>query len=155
MKHIYLIILFGVSISLFAQNNNCSSIDRLMIERESDTISHCYSKNDSVFYMVENMPRYCEGESEMYKYIFENLKISNISNRDGIDGVVSVRFIVTKAGQIKNLAAIGKNKNSKLSHSLIQVVESMKCWIPGKQRGIAVDVYKVISLNINLKESKK
>ncbi|WP_165027261.1 energy transducer TonB [Dysgonomonas sp. ZJ279] len=109
-------------------------------------------KRDSVFMTVAQMPEFCGGEIEMHKFINENLCVPKSEEGERLVIRATVRFIVTKTGKIENVKAIGYNKDSKLAKALINIVESMPCWVAGKNNGIPVDVYYTLPLNIRTKE---
>ncbi|MFV0537247.1 MAG: energy transducer TonB [Dysgonomonas sp.] len=54
----------------------------------------------------------------------------------GIQGRTTVRFIVTKTGEIKNVKAIRGDRI--MCDSLVSVIKRMPRWIPGKQNGETV-----------------
>ncbi len=101
------------------------------------------------FLTVEQMPAYPGGESEMHKFIANNLRYPVISEENGIVGRVVIRFVVTKTGNITNIEAL---RGGHLCDSLISMVRKMPQWIPGRQNGKAVDVYFTLPMHINFRK---
>lgn len=96
-------------------------------------------KNDMVFDVVEVMPQYPGGQIEMLKYIMENIKYPEQAMKEGIQGRVTVRFIVEKDGSISNVRPV-LSVHPLLNKEAVRVVESMPKWSPGKQNGKPVRV---------------
>lgn len=96
-------------------------------------------KNDMVFDVVEVMPQYPGGQIAMLKYIMENIKYPEQAMKEGIQGRVTVRFIVEKDGSISDVKPI-LSVHPLLNKEAVRVVESMPKWSPGKQNGKPVRV---------------
>ena len=96
-------------------------------------------KNDMVFDVVEVMPQYPGGQIAMMKYIMENIKYPEQAMKEGIQGRVTVRFIVEKDGSISNVKPV-LSVHPLLDKEAVRVVESMPKWSPGKQNGKPVRV---------------
>ena len=96
-------------------------------------------KNDMVFDVVEVMPQFPGGQIAMMKYIMENMKYPKQAMKEGIQGRVTVRFIVEKDGSISNVRPV-LSVHPLLNKEAVRVVESMPKWSPGKQNGKPVRV---------------
>lgn len=96
-------------------------------------------KNDMVFDVVEVMPQYPGGQIAMLKYIMENIKYPEQAMKEGIQGRVTVRFIVEKDGSISNVKPV-LSVHPLLNKEAVRVVKSMPKWSPGKQNGKPVRV---------------
>ena len=96
-------------------------------------------KNDMVFDVVEVMPQYPGGQIAMLKYIMENIKYPEQAMKEGIQGRVTVRFIVEKDGSISNVKPV-LSVHPLLDKEAVRVVNSMPKWSPGKQKGKPVRV---------------
>lgn len=96
-------------------------------------------KNNMVFDVVEVMPQYPGGQIAMLKYIMENIKYPEQAMKEGIQGRVTVRFIVEKDGSISNVKPV-LSVHPLLDKEAVRVVESMPKWSPGKQNGKPVRV---------------
>ncbi|WP_455530917.1 energy transducer TonB [Segatella salivae] len=96
-------------------------------------------KNDMVFDVVEVMPQYPGGQIAMMKYIMENIKYPKQAMKEGIQGRVTVRFIVEKDGSISDVKPV-LSVHPLLNKEAVRVVESMPKWTPGKHNGKPVRV---------------
>lgn len=97
------------------------------------------SEKDTVFILVEEMPAFPGGEEQRLKFLAQNLNYPVQAAENGIQGTVYLSFIVRKNGivdDIKILRGIG----SGCDEEVLRVMKMMPHWIPGKQKGKAVDV---------------
>lgn len=92
------------------------------------------------FYTVEQMPSFPGGEVEMQKFIRDNLKYPVVAQESGIQGRVTIRFVVTKDGTISDVQVM-RGIDPSCDKEAMNVVKKMPKWIPGKQNGRAVPVY--------------
>jgi len=88
---------------------------------------------------VEQMPEFPGGEEARTKFIFKNLKYPMIARETGIQGTVYITFVVSKTGQISNVAVL-RGIGGGCDEEAVRVIQSMPSWIPGKQNGKAVPV---------------
>lgn len=97
------------------------------------------------FVTVEQMPQYPGGDRALMDFVKENLKIPEDGVKYGVNGIVSVRFVVDKDGSIKAPGAIRNIYNGKAGSiyvkEVIRIVRMMPKWVPGRQNGMAVPVY--------------
>ena len=96
-------------------------------------------KNDMVFDVVEVMPQFPGGQIAMLQYLMKNIKYPEQAMKEGIQGRVTVRFIVEKDGSISDVKPI-LSVHPLLNKEAVRVVESMPKWSPGKQNGKPVRV---------------
>ena len=96
-------------------------------------------KNNMAYDVVEVMPQYPGGQIAMMKYIMENIKYPKQAMKEGIQGRVTVSFIVEKDGRVSNVRLL-RSVQSALDKEAIRVVKSMPKWTPGKHNGKSVRV---------------
>ena len=96
-------------------------------------------KNDMVFDVVEVMPQFPGGQIAMLKYLMKNIKYPEQAVKEGIQGRVTVRFIVEKDGSISDVKPV-LSVHPLLNKEAVRVVKSMPKWTPGKQNGKPVRV---------------
>ena len=94
---------------------------------------------EQVFDMVEQMPTFPGGTTELMKYIGEHLKYPPIAAENGTQGKVICRFVIGKDGQVRDVT-IARSLDPYCDKEAIRVIKSMPKWIPGKQNGKAVAV---------------
>ena len=102
---------------------------------------------NKVYHHVEIMPSFPEGAIALLEYITTNYHYPKVAS-DIITGRIFVRFIVRSTGKIDSVTVL-RGLCPRLDKEAVRVVESMPCWIPGRQNGEAVDVYYTIPIRIN------
>ncbi len=112
------------------------------------------TKTKNPFVTVEQMPGFPGGEKEMQRYIRENLKYPETAQKDGIQGRVTLRFVVGDDGTITNVAVI-RGVDPSCDVEAVRVIENMPKWNPGKQNGIAVPVYFNLPIQFPLDKDKE
>jgi len=95
--------------------------------------------DEKVFSSVDEMPQFPGGEREMFNYLSQNLKYPDEAQKQKIQGMVVVSFVVKASGEITD-ATILRSLESSCDEEAIRVVNAMPRWIPGKQNGEAVNV---------------
>lgn len=106
------------------------------------------------FVTVEKMPGFPGGEIEMQRYIRENLKYPETAQKEGIQGRVTLRFIVANDGSITDVTVI-RGIDPSCDKEAVRVIENMPKWIPGKQNGITVPVYFNLPIQFRLDKDKE
>jgi TonB family protein len=107
---------------------------------------------EEVFYMVEDMPEFPGGENSLRKFISGSIIYPEVAIKKNIQGKVYVSFVVTKNGFITN-ARIAKGVDPELDKEALRVVNSLPDWIPGKQKGQAVNVSYTVPIHFSLSEN--
>lgn len=92
-----------------------------------------------VFMIVEDMPKFPGGETELFKFLGKNMSYPPMAKDAGVQGVVYVNFVVMEDGSIANVKVL-RGIGAGCDEEAIRVVKSMPKWSPGKQRGKAVRV---------------
>ncbi|MBN9301479.1 MAG: hypothetical protein BGO84_04285 [Dysgonomonas sp. 37-18] len=106
---------------------------------------------DHPFITVEDMPVFPGGESAMQRFVADNLKYPESAQKAGVQGRVTVRFIVGKTGEISDVRVI-RGIDSECDAEAVRMIQSMPKWTPGKQNGIAVPVYFTLPIVYRLKK---
>lgn len=126
----------------------------------------------SLYKIVEEMPRFpgCEGvinkvereecaKKRMLEYLYDNLQYPKAAKDAGTDGMAVVSFIINTEGKLVNLKLL-RDPGDGTGEEALRVVKSMNSmtvkWIPGKERGITVDVLYTLPIRFKLSaETKK
>lgn len=95
------------------------------------------------------MPRFPGGEAAMHKFIGDNLKYPVSAQDAGIQGRVTVRFVVSKTGKVSDVKII-RGIDPACDKEVVRIIKAMPNWIPGEQHGIAVPVYFTIPVVFRL-----
>ncbi|MBJ6118120.1 TonB family protein [Pontibacter sp. BT310] len=88
---------------------------------------------------VEQMPDFPGGQPAMEKYLAANLKYPKDALDKKVAGVVVIKFVVGKAGELTDFKIL-KSLSESTDAEAIRVFESMPAWNPGKQNGRVVRV---------------
>jgi len=101
------------------------------------------------FYIVENPPVYPGGDKGLLSDIMSRVVYPEIAKENGIQGRVFVEFIVNYRGQVDKVH-VTRGVDPALDKEAVRVIESLTGWIPGKQRGKAVNVSFTVPINFQL-----
>lgn len=106
--------------------------------------------NDTtIFMVVEVMPEFPGGQSALMDFIAKNIVYPEKMQKNGIQGRITVSFVVARDGSIRN-PEIVRGLCPEGDAEAIRVVMAMPNWIPGKQRGKAVNVLFTIPVSFRL-----
>ena len=112
------------------------------------------SENGEVFMIVEQMPEYPGGMSELMKYIARNIKYPADALREKTQGRVIVQFIVGTDGYTSDFKVM-KSVSPSLDAEAIRVLANMPRWTPGMQRGETVPVKFTVPVTFKLDNQDK
>lgn len=102
-----------------------------------------HEEENKVFDIVEQQPMFPGGQTALMKYLSEHTKYPVVAQENGVQGRVTVQFVVEKDGSISDVHVL-RGVDPSLDKEAVRVVKSMPRWIPGKQNGINVRVnYRV------------
>lgn len=102
-----------------------------------------HEEEDKVFDIVEQQPMFPGGQTALMKYLSEHTKYPVVAQENGVQGRVTVQFVVEKDGSISDVHVL-RGVDPSLDKEAVRVVKSMPRWTPGKQNGINVRVnYRV------------
>lgn len=98
------------------------------------------AEDDKVFIKVEDMPQFRGGDlAKFRKYVMSRLKYPPAAAQNGIEGKVTIHFIVDENGNVTNVEVYA-SVHPALDQEALRVVKDSPQWTPGKQRGKAVKV---------------
>ena len=122
---------------------------------------------EETYKVVEEMPRFigCEEvtdaserqlctQKKMLEFIYKNVKYPEAARKQGIEGMVVVRFIISKTGEVKSPEII-RELGGGCDESVLEVVSQMPNWIPGRQKGKAVNVFFNLPVKFKLSPEDK
>lgn len=95
---------------------------------------------DKPVYGVEQRPQFPGGDEALVNFIKENLKYPLASFEAGIEGRVTIRFVISKEGAVTDVMVI-RGLDSLCDQEAMRVVKMMPTWTPGRQSGKLVPVY--------------
>ncbi|MBQ9357120.1 MAG: energy transducer TonB [Prevotella sp.] len=94
---------------------------------------------DSVYEVVEQMPRFPGGDAALSQYISSHVNYPAVAEENGIQGRVVCTFIIEKDGSISDVRVI-RSVDPSLDREAQRVIKAMPRWIPGRQNGETVRV---------------
>lgn len=134
-----------------SQEEEIIEVEDVVVEEEVEDV-------DVPFAVIEDVPVFpgCENESDkracfnsmIQKHISKNFRYPEIAQEMGIQGRVSVMFVIQKDGSIGNIRMRGPDKN--LEAEAQRIISKLPKMTPGKQRGRAVRVPFSIPINFKL-----
>ena len=117
----------------------------MMVKKEPKILD----SDEQIFFIVEEMPEFTNGEQALRQYIANNVKYPDVEKQKGIQGKVYVTFVVSKDGSIAN-ANIARGVDASLDAEALRVINGLPNWKPGKQRGKNVNVSYTVPINFRL-----
>jgi len=105
--------------------------------------------NEAPFIIVEQMPMYPGGESELLNFIGNNIIYPEEAVAGKTEGRVIVRFIVNTDGNAEGLSVL-KGAHPLLDAEALRVVGKLSGFSPGMQDGRAVNVWYMVPVNFRL-----
>lgn len=97
-------------------------------------------KKDSIHQVVEQMPEFPGGMTELMKYINTNIKYPEEAKKAGAQGKTIVSFVVETDGAISDVEVMRSSGNHDLDAESVRVVRSMPKWKPAMHKGKKVRV---------------
>ena len=88
--------------------------------------------DERVWDIVEENAQFPGGEEACFKWLSEHIKYPQICIEQGVQGRVTVAFVVNRDGTIVDVEVV-QSKDSNLSKEAIRVVKQMPKWKPAKQ----------------------
>jgi len=144
------------------EENSNNAVEEIMVVGFSPKLNT--SSNETIFKVVEEMPRFnnqdCEkikeklerkkcAEMAMLKFIYSNIKYPKAARDAGIQGRVIIEFVVQKDGSITD-AEVLRDPGGGCGVEAERVVNMMPDFVPGKHRGEAVNVSYTLPVSFKL-----
>ncbi|KAA6352068.1 hypothetical protein EZS27_000590 [termite gut metagenome] len=113
------------------------------------TIGEEEPEEQVIFEVVENMPEFPGGMSELMQYFSKNIKYPTIAQENGTQGRVIVQFVVNRDGSIVDPLVV-RSVDPYLDKEALRVIMAMPKWKPGMQRGKSVRVKFTVPVQFRL-----
>lgn len=138
------------------EDNNLKLYEKNNIIFESEVLTQgnikaISSENEEIFESVEEMPTYSGGTQKLLLYLKENLHYPKAAQKNKVEGIVVIRFIIDKNGSIFSPVIVKDATNGFCTEEAIRLVRNMPKWWPGKQDEKAVKVYYTLAIPFSLK----
>jgi protein TonB len=102
-----------------------------------------------IFKVVEELPEFPGGDEARQQFLKDNLVYPRIARETGLDGRVTIGFIVEPDGRLTNFTVL-RGKAPSLDEEALRVAKLMPKWKAGKQRGKAVRVQYQMPITFTL-----
>lgn len=97
-------------------------------------------EDDQPFLRAETMPSFQGGDLNTFrKWVQDNVRFPQIALENGIQGRVTLTFVIEKDGRLTNIQVL-QTPDRSLSEEAIRVLNKSPKWSPGKQRNQTVRV---------------
>lgn len=116
-------------------------------KRQQQTQSERSNPNNKIFDIVEQQPTFSEGNPAAW--LAKHMQYPPNAAENGIQGRVTVGFVVEKNGTISNVRVL-RGVEPSLDKEAVRVVKSMPRWNPGMQDGEPVRVNYSVPINFKL-----
>ena len=100
-----------------------------------------------VYMVVEDMPEFPEGDVK--HYLAEHVRYPEEAKKQGVEGVVFVRFIIKPDGSLTDVE-VSRPVHPLLDAEALRVVREMPRWKPGRQDGKPVRVFYSVPVEFRL-----
>jgi periplasmic protein TonB len=107
------------------------------------------AEEHEVFLVVEEVPMFPGGQDSLYRFLGQNLKYPQAAKEEKVQGTVYLTFIIDTGGNITG-AKVLRGVHWSLDKEALRVIHAMPNWIPGKQRGKAVNVQITMPVSFRL-----
>lgn len=111
------------------------------------------NKNGDVYKIVEEMPKYPGGDKALRMDIANSVKYPKDAVKKGISGKVYVTFVVNEQGKVVE-SKIARGVDPLLDKEALRVMDELKTWTPGKEKGVSVKVAYTVPINFALDSNK-
>ncbi|MDR1632436.1 MAG: TonB family protein [Dysgonamonadaceae bacterium] len=107
---------------------------------------------EQIFEHVEQMPQFHGGDAELMKWLRDNINYPTIAAEQGIQGKVTLRFVVRPDGSVDDVQVV-RSLEPSCDKEAVRAVKKMPRWIPGRQNGNPVSVYYSLPVTFRLQNS--
>lgn len=101
---------------------------------QQDTISRVFNINE-----VSVKPKFGRSKDSFEYWVYSNIKYPEISAKNGVTGIVIVKFVVSEKGKVED-AMVVKGVNYELDNEALRVISKSPDWKPGLLNGKPVGV---------------
>ena len=119
--------------------------DSLILNLDTTKFSIIKKAAPMIYTTVDEMPSFPGGQSELSKYLDENLKFPKDELEMGIQGRFTVQFVITKTGKIEN-AVLKRGVSPKCDEEFLRVINNMPKWNPGIHNSKRVSTYYTFAM---------
>jgi protein TonB len=104
----------------------------------------------TVFNTIEIPPAFPGGMDALSRFLSKNIRYPHMASESGIEGRITVQFIVDWEGNITGVQTTGAKVGAGLEEEAMRVVKIMPKWKPGRQNGQSVNVRYSLPVGFHL-----
>ncbi|MCH5229052.1 MAG: energy transducer TonB [Muribaculaceae bacterium] len=105
----------------------------------------------TLFCLADTAPSFPGGDQAMKKYISENTRYPASAKDNGVEGIVTVGFLVATDGSLQQMKVV-KFVDPDLEKEAIRVVSGMPKWIPAEKNGTPLEAPSKVDIPFILEE---
>lgn len=135
---------------------SCTNKSKQEVKKEAEKVESAEiektktkTPEDQVFTVVEHMPEYPGGVSNLMSFIGKSVSYPAVAQSNGIEGRVICSFIVNTDGSVSD-AKVVRGVDPSLDKEALRVIGLMPKWTPGRQRGQKVRVQYTLPIAFKL-----
>ena len=136
-----------------AQNKSANEKKKDFLNDVKDTLKSNEVEELVYCYVMEQMPQYPGGESELLNFVGKNLRYPESAVNHKIQGKVIVRFVVTESGEVDKIQVV-RSLQAECDKEAIRVIKLLPKFIPGKQNGKNTKVLYTLPITFKLEEKQ-
>jgi len=130
--------------------NNISAAQTRTNQTDNRLIPDDTSSGTEPFSLVDEMPEFPGGESELITFIAKNTIYPEAAKTNNIQGRVILRFCVNENGTIDRISVL-KSVSPELDQEAVRVIETLPDFKPGRKAGKPVPVWYMLPITFALK----
>ena len=117
---------------------------------EVTTNNYTPARSDAyTFKSVEQMPLFVGGNAALMKWIQSHMKYPASAKEKGIQGTVTMQFVVTESGNIGQVKVI-RSAETSLDSEATRLCKSLPPFVPGRHNGKPVSVWYTLPITFGL-----
>ena len=110
-------------------------------------------ESDEPFIIAEEMPQFMGGDLNKFRsWVQERLRYPTIAAENGIQGTVTLSFVVERDGTLTSISVL-QTPDRSLSEEATRVLQTSPKWTPGKQRSTPVRIKYTLPVQFKLQDS--
>ena len=134
-----------------AQNQSENEKKKDFLKDIKDTLKSNEVEELVYCYVMEQMPRYPGGETELLNFVYKNLRYPESAVKNKIQVKVIVRFVVTESGEVDKIQVV-RSLQAECDKEAIRVIKLFPKFIPGKQNGKNTKVWYTLPVTFKLEK---
>lgn len=87
---------------------------------------------------ADNKPSFPGGDAALQEYLAKNTRYPESAKENGIEGIISVGFVVLPDGRLQEVKVI-RFVDPDLEKEAVRVVVAMPAWIPAEKDGTPIE----------------